>query len=144
MNNTLKKFLFILSIVLISAAIFACGVFWGTKQNYLGQLFTISFMEKTIVETRMTFRDMQYLDEGNFDALKKMINGRLDRQIITIDVLLEEYPNEKDKSRAIWLLGKIAQHREKYPVNMQATEFEKANKRIQNILSRSLSEVEKD
>lgn len=147
MNNTLKKFLFVLGIVILSAAIFAGGVMFGTSQDFMKQMFTVSIMDKAYMDASSVFRHIQQIDKGNIDQAKESINIFLDGHIITINSFIKDSPNDDDKARAKKLLARIARHRNEFPANISVPKevpgYEKVINSVQNILDNALAEEEK-
>lgn len=148
MNATLKKFLFILGLVILSGAVFASGVMFGTSLNFMKQLLTVSMMDKAYMDASSAFRDIQQIDKGNIDGAKESINFLLDGHIITIDSFIKDCPNDKDKARAKKILARIARHRKEYPaknnVSKDVPEYKNVTNTIQNILDNALAEEVKE
>ncbi len=144
MNTTLKYFLFILGIVILSGAVFAGGVMFGTTQNFMKHMFTVSTMDKAYMDASSAFRHIQEIDKGNIDEAKESINILLNSHILTIDSFMKDIPNDEDKARAKKLLARIARHRNDFPATINVTlkvpEYENVTNSIQNILDNALAE----
>jgi len=143
----MKKFLFIVGIVVITAIVFTGGFFVGTHLDFLSKFFFASLFEKEIADVSTTFMVIKQLDEGKIDEAKSFLNLKLDGHIISINTLLPNCPNEESKVMANKMLACIGHHRSKYPESPSATfhgiERKEIDTIIQKILDEAIAEKEK-
>ena len=116
MKDTFQKLIFIVGIIVISTTIFIGGSISGVSQNFMECLLNNSSMENALVESTIAFSHIVKIDEGNIESAKESMNLFLDSQLITIDQLIIDCPNEKYKKRANAFLARVAKHRKENPV----------------------------
>jgi hypothetical protein len=136
----MKRFLFILGIVILVVLVFTWGLVAGTMLNYFQLMTETSFFENEAISTANTFTVVQMLDKNEIDEAKASLSLTLDNQIMTVAMLMSACDNEKSKRMANGILARIARHREKYPVH---SIVEGADEVIQEYLEKALQEVEK-
>ena len=142
MKTILKKTIFILGILTLSSAIFIGGSMYGVSQNFTNGLLNNLSMKNALVEGSILFSHIEKIDYGNIENAKQSMNIFLDSQIILIDQLITDSPNEKFKKRANAFLARIAKHRKENPIfeqNIKATQGEvDTNNIVQEILDKRL------
>ncbi len=142
MKKTLQRLIFIVGIIGISSAIFIGGSMYGVSQNFMEGLLNNSSMENALAEGTIAFSHIEKIDQGNIESAKESMNLFLDSQIIAIDQLIIDSPNEKFKQRANAFLARIAKHRKENPVperTLKATQGELSTSSfVQDILNKRL------
>ncbi len=142
MKTTFQRLIFIVGIIGISSAIFIGGSIYGVSQNFTESLLNNLSMENALVEGTIAFSHIEKIDQGNIESAKESMNSFLNSQIITIDQLIIDSPNEKFKKRANAFLARIAKHRKENPVperTMKATQGESSTSNyVQDILDKRL------
>jgi hypothetical protein len=142
MKTTFQKLIFIVGIIAISSAIFIGGSMFGVSQNFMEGSLNNSSMINALAEGTIAFSHIEKIDQGNIERAKESMNLFLDSQIITIDQLIIDSPNEEFKKRANAFLARIAKHRKENPVperTMKATQGELSTRNyVQDILDKRL------
>lgn len=116
MKTTFQKLIFIVGIIAISSAIFIGGSMYGVSQNFMEGLLNNSSMENALIEGTIAFSHIEKIDKGNIESAKESMNLFLDSQIIIINQLVVDSPNEKFKKSANAFLARVAKHRKENPV----------------------------
>ncbi len=136
----MKRFLFILGIVILAILVFTWGLVAGTMLDWFQLMTETSFFENEAISTANTFTVVQMLDKNEIDEAKASLNLTLDTQIMSVSMLMSACDNKKSRRMANGILARIARHREKYPVHATV---EGADEVIQEYLEKALQEVEK-
>ena len=136
----MKRFLFILGIVILAVLVFTWGLVLGTMLDFYQLMTETSFFENEAVSTANTFRVVQMLDKNEIDEAKASLSLTLDSQIMTVSMLMSACDNKKSRRMAKGILARIARHREKYPVH---STVEGVDDLVQECLEKALQEVEK-
>ena len=136
----MKKFLFVLGIVVLIAAIFASGMSAGAALDMYISMYTVSQFENESINASTTFMVVQMLDENKVDDAKAYLNLTLDAKIMTVGMLMSECDNEKSKRMATRILARIAKHRQEHPVPPRDKQVDNL---IQDYLAKAIAEVEK-
>ena len=116
-GKEMKKFFFILGIVVLTAVIFAGGMFVGITMDIFKSMYTVSFVENEAIGAATTFRIVRMLDDNEIEQAKAHLNLTLDTKIITVGMFISECDNEKSKSMANSILVRIARHRQNHPAS---------------------------
>ncbi len=136
----MKKFLFVLGIVVLTAAIFAGGMFAGAALDWYISMYTVSLFENESISASTTFMVVQMLDENKVDDAKAYLNLTLDAKIMAVGMLMSECDNEKSKRMATRILARIARHRQEHPVPQRDKQVDDL---IRDYLTKAIAEVEK-
>lgn len=136
----MKKLLFVLGIVILTAAVFAGGMFAGAALDWYISMYSVSYFENEAIKASNTFMVVQMLDENKVDDAKAYLNLTLDTKIMNVGMLLSECDNEKSKRMATRILARIARHRQEYPVPPRDKEVDDLTK---DYLTKAITEVEK-
>ena len=136
----MKRFLFILGIVILAVLVFTWGLVAGTALDFFQSMTETSFFENEAVSTATNFMVVQMLDKNEIDEAKASLNLTLDTQIMSVSMLMSACDNKKSRRMANGILARIARHREKYPAHSIA---DGADEVIQEYLEKALWEVEK-
>jgi hypothetical protein len=111
----MKKFLFIVGIVVLAGAIFVGGLVLGTQHDFMNAMFQVNTVEKELVDLANHFHAVRYLDKGQPEDARDFLNDRVDGHVSTIGTLLDDCPNPDTKVHASKMLATIARHRQQFP-----------------------------
>ncbi len=143
----MKRFLFILGIVVVATAIFIGGILLGTQLDFLNTIVFSSALADDISRGSERLVVIDYLDEGKVDDAKSFLNLQLNVTIVGMRAILPSVPEGQSKTTALNFLARIARHRKKYPLNVSQNfkQFrdEDANSTVEKALADALTEVEK-
>ena len=136
----MKKFLFVLGIVVLTAAVFAGGMFAGAALDMFMSMYHVSFFENEATSAANTFMVVRMLDENKVDDAKAYLNLTLDSKIMAVGMLISECDNEKSKRMATRILARIARHRQEHPVPPRDKQVDDLTR---DFLTKAITEVEK-
>lgn len=137
----MKKLLFVLGIVILTAAVFSGGMCAGAALDWYISMNTVSLFENEATSAATTFMIVRMLDENKVDDAKAYLNLTLDTKIMTVGVLMSECDNHKSKRMATKILARIARHRQEHPVPPRDKEVDDLTK---DYLTKAIKEVEKN
>jgi hypothetical protein len=129
----MKRFLFILGIVVMSGGIFVGGLILGIQRNFMNAIVVSSSLGDDISKASTELVLLYHLEAQEIDEAKAFLNIQLNGNIIGIDSLLPLCPDGDSTLAAKNLLARIAEHRSKHPVKSD----EEIDKVVQNILAKS-------
>lgn len=135
----MRKFLFILGIVLLGSALVCAGVFIGFQIEAAQGLIGIPMFQEQLVLARIKLMVVSQLDEGKIDDAKAFVNSELDSAILVLDCLMDSCQNKEDKAMAKQIIAQIAEHRVKYPV---WASDDKVTATINDILNKAMTEAD--
>jgi hypothetical protein len=144
-RKLMKKFLFILGIVVIAGAVFVGGFSIGLTSDFTNTMHQVSMFEKELTQATMTFMHISYIDDGKIDDVKSLLNSELDSHIITLSQMLKDCPNTETQKHAQKCLARIATHRQKHPVTnsiqlpVPQSEIQKIDQHVNSILTNALN-----
>ena len=133
----MKKFLFIVGVVILSGSIFVGGLFAGSALDFMNGLLQVSAFDQALVDASITSMRISQLDEGRIEEAKHSLNIQLDSQIMTLGIFLKDCPNAESMQHAEKTLTRIAEHRIKYPVSKDE-DMEDVEDYVQEILTHAL------
>ena len=136
----MKKFFFVLGIVVLTAVIFAGGMSAGAALDWYISMYAVSQFENESLNASNTFMVVKMLDENKVDEAKAYLNITLDAKILTVGMLVSECDNEKSKRMATRILARIARHRQEHPVPPRD---EPVDDLTREYLTRAIAEVQK-
>ena len=94
----MKKFGFIIGIVLVAAILVAVGYWLGFGQRFMADAYAIPVVDKHVTEAAKTLVLLEAIDSGRLDDAKHSLRLELDGQILTVDALLD---SADDRSREL-------------------------------------------
>lgn len=133
----MKKFMFILGIVVLSAVIFAGGLFLGTQHDVMNTIVTSSILGDDISKSSTILVVLHYLEEGKTDEAKTFLNIQLDSAIIGMNAVLPYCPAGDSTRATKKLLIRIAKHRQEHPSQRDSS---LVDEEIQSIMNNALTE----
>ncbi|MBU0533329.1 MAG: hypothetical protein KJ887_00815 [Candidatus Omnitrophica bacterium] len=140
----MKKFLFILGIVVLAGGIFVGGMVIGTQLDFMNAMFQFSTLDKALVDASEVFQTVSYLDNGESKNARGWLNLKLDSYIITIDQFIKDCPNFETREHAERFLIRVAKHRQKYPskvsLSKEVPDYAGVEEHIQSILENVLEQ----
>ena len=146
-KGEMKKFLFILGIVVITGCIFCGGLLLGLRQQFWTTLFRSSTMDKQLAETSVIYVPISQLEEGKVNDAKSFLNTELDSHILLLDEFLKDCPNPQTQQHIRGLFVRIAKLRQQHPAQINATNevsgCSVADRRVQEILNDALEKDRK-
>ena len=137
----MKKFAFILGLVLIAAALVAAGWWLGFRERYLTEAYTITTLDKQITDASIKSLLLHQIDSGHPDEARKMLRLELDGDILMIDSLMD-YSDARSRDLASKVFARIAAYRAEYPTNYTA-QMPEVDAKIAEILRRATQEQSK-
>jgi hypothetical protein len=117
----MKKFAFILGIVIVAGVIFVGGLVLGTQHDFMNTIISSLSLGDDISKASTTLVVLRQLEAGEIDKAKAFLNLQLDGAIIGMDVILPHCPDGDGTRAAQTLLVGIAEHRTKYPAKANET-----------------------
>ncbi|MCP4611065.1 MAG: hypothetical protein GY845_20340 [Planctomycetes bacterium] len=136
----MKKFLFVLGIVILTAAIFTGGMSAGAALDWYISMYAVSQFENESLNASNTFMVVKMLDENKVDDAKAYLNLTLYAKIMAVGMLVSECPNDKSKRMATRILARIARHRQEHPVPPRDKQVDDLTR---DYLTKAIAEVEK-
>ena len=137
----MKKLLFIVGILAITAVIFGIGYYVGIYSDSMMAMINTDLFEKETIKASETIMVLEMINDGKINDAIEYLNLTLDGQVLLISNLLPDVPNEKNKKTAQRILKRIAIYRDKYsekfPEEIQKEESD-VNRRIRDILRKAL------
>ncbi len=115
----MKKFAFIVGIVVVGAALVAGGYWLGIVHRFMAEAYSANAMDKALADASWQARTLHYLDAGNVGAARSLLRSRLDSEIMTI-WLLGDYSDPRSCKMATNVLAGIMAFRAEYPSNYTA------------------------
>ncbi len=112
----MKKFAFILGLVLVAAALVAAGWWLGFRERYLTEAYAITTLDKQITDASIKAVLLHQIDSGHPDEARKMLRLELDGDILMIDSLMD-YSDARSRDLASKVFERIAAYRAEYPAN---------------------------
>jgi hypothetical protein len=110
----MKKFTFIVGIVLVAAVLVAVGWFLGAQTRVLTQMLSVQMLDKSLTDTARTASLIHQLDSGRVDDARHMLQLELAGQILTVDSLLDA-GDTRNRDLASKVFARIARYRAEYP-----------------------------
>ena len=133
----MKKFLFIVGIIVLAGGIFIGGLVAGSVLDFMIASFSVSTFDQALVDANMEFMTISILDEKGVEEAKGFMNMELATHIMTLDMFMEDCPNAESKEQGQKFLARVAEHRLKYPVSKDE-DMAGVQNHIQEILGRAL------
>lgn len=137
----MKKFAFILGLVLTAAALVAAGWWLGFRERYLTEAYTITTLDKQITDASIKSLLLHQIDSGHPDEVRKMLRLELDGDLLMIDSLMD-YSDFRSRDLASKVFARIAAYRAEYPTNYTA-QMPEVDAKIAEILRRAKQEQSK-
>ena len=131
----MKKFAFILGLVLIAVALVAAGWWLGFRERYLTEAYAITTLDKQITDASLKVMLLNQIDSGRPDEARKMLQLDLDGDILVIDSLMD-YSDARSRDLARKVFARIAAYRAKYPAN-ETNDMPEVDAKISDILRRA-------
>jgi len=131
----MKKFAFILGLVLIAAALVAAGWWFGFRERYLTEAYAITTLDKQITDATIKAMLLHDLDSGHPEAARKSLRLELDGDILMIDLLMD-YSDARSRDLASKVFARIGAYRAEYPANY-TNEMPEIDAKIAEILRRA-------
>jgi hypothetical protein len=109
----MKKFAFILGIVLLAAILVGAGVWIGFAQRFMTEAYSVTALEKSLTDASIKAMILHDLDSGQIDKARSMLRSQLDSDIITIWAF-GDYSDARSRKMATNVLARIAAFRAEY------------------------------
>ncbi|HWQ90674.1 MAG TPA: hypothetical protein VN673_03300 [Clostridia bacterium] len=133
----MRKFAFILGIVLVAAVLVAAGYWLGFGNRSMAEAYSVTALDKALTDASWRARILHYLDSGNVEAAQSLLRSRLDSDIVTIWAF-GDYSDVRSRRMATNVLAGIAAFRAEYPSNyMSRTSDDEIDAKIASILERA-------
>ena len=131
----MKKFAFILGLVLIAGALVAAGWWLGFRERYLTEAYDFTTLDNQITDASIKAMLLHQLDSGHPDKARKMLRLELDGDILMIDSLMD-YSDARSRDLANKVFARIAAYRAEYPA-AYTNEMPEVDEKIAEILRRA-------
>jgi hypothetical protein len=110
----MKKFAFVVGIVLTAAALVAAGYWLGFGARFMRDAYSVTVLDKTLTEASFTAVVLHDLDRGHIDDARTFLRTQLDGDIITI-YAFNDYSDVRNRKMVTNLLARISSFRAEYP-----------------------------
>lgn len=110
----MKRFAFIFGIVVVAAILVAAGVWGGFSLRFMRDAYSITALDKALVDASMRARILHDLDSGRVDDARRMLRVQLDSDITTIWAF-GDYSDDRHRKLATNTLARIAAFRAEFP-----------------------------
>ncbi len=137
----MKKFIFILGLVLIAAALVAAGWWLGYRERFFTDAYAITTLDKQITDASIKSLLLHQIDSGHPEEARKMLRLELDGDILTINTLMD-YSDARSRDLASKVFARIASYRSEYPGNY-TNEMPEVDAKIAEILRRATQDHSK-
>jgi hypothetical protein len=128
----MKKFTFIIGLILIAAALVAAGWWLGGRERYLADAYATSTVDKLLAEASVKALILHQLDAGNTGEARQLLRLELDGEILVLDSLLDS-ADARNRDLARKVFARMASYRAEYPSNYTA-QMPEADAKIAEIL----------
>jgi hypothetical protein len=138
LEHHMKKFAFILGLVLIAAALVAVGWWLGFRERYLTEAYSVTTLDKYLTDAGTKAMLLHEMDVGRPDDVRRvreMLRLELDGDILMVDSLLDS-SDARSRDLARKVFARIAAYRAEYPTNYPST-LPEADAKIAEILRRA-------
>jgi hypothetical protein len=112
----MKKFSYILGLVLIAAALVAVGWCLGIRESVLTEAYAIPTVDKHLTEASMTAMILHQIDSGRLDDARHTLQLQLDGEILTVDSLIDD-ADSRSRDLAQKVFARIAANRAEFPAS---------------------------
>lgn len=112
----MKKFGFILGLLLVAAGLVASGWWLGLRQRVLTEAYAIPAVDKHLTEASVKALILHQMDSGRLDDARHMLQLQLDGEILTVDSLIDE-SDARSRDLAQKVFARIAAYRAQHPAN---------------------------
>ena len=110
----MRKFGFIVGIVLVAAVLVALGWLLGAQTRVLTQMLSVQMLDKHITDTAVTASLIHQIDSGRVDDARQMLQLQLGGHILAVDSFLDA-GDERNRELARKVFARIARYRSEYP-----------------------------
>jgi hypothetical protein len=131
----MKKFAFILGIVVIAASLVAVGWWLGFRQRYLTEAYAITALDNHLTDAAIKAMMLHEMDVGRPDKVRQSLRLELDGDILMVDSLLDS-SDARSRDLASKVFAQIATYRAEYPANY-TNEMPEVDAKIAEILHRA-------
>lgn len=126
----MKKFLFVVGIVVVSSMVFGAGYLFGTSSDFTTAMMNTGLFEEITNNTSENMMILEMIADDKLSEAVSYLNLKLDGQILGINNLLPGIENEGNKKVANYILLKAAKYRTKYPAAYPDKDIDKMIKEI--------------
>jgi hypothetical protein len=106
----MKKFAFILGIVLMAALLVGAGFWLGFGQRSMTEAYSVTALEKSLTEAGIKAMILHNLDSGQVERARGLLRSQLDADIVAIWAL-GDYSDPRSRKLATNVLARIAAYR---------------------------------
>jgi len=110
----MKKFAFILGIVLVTPILVAAGYRLGFAQRFMTEAYSVTALEKSLTDAGIKAMILHDLDSGQIDRAQRLLRSGLGGDIVTVWAM-GEYSDPRNRQLATNVLARIARFRSEYP-----------------------------
>jgi len=110
----MKKFLFMLGILGLSASLVGAGWFLGQRDRLITKFYDIPTIDKYLTDASVKTLMIQQIDSGRVAEARDMLQLELDIDILTLDGMVDS-SDIRSRELAEKVFARIASNREKHP-----------------------------
>ncbi len=114
MSTAMKKFAFIVGIVLLASILVAGGFWAGFVHRYMTDAYSVTALDKSLTDASVHAMLLHDLDSGRVDNARRLLRSELDGNIVSIWAL-GDYSDPRSRKMATNVLARIAAFRAEYP-----------------------------
>ena len=139
----MKKFGFILGIVLVAAILVGAGYQLGVVHRFLIDAYSVTALDKSLTDASIKAMILHELDSGHLDEARSLLRSQLDSDIITVWAF-DSYADARSQRLATNVMARIAAFRAEYPsIYTKAGGGAEIDAKIASILERAGKEQTK-
>ena len=112
----MKKFLFILGILVMAAGLIGAGWYIGIRDRVLTSAYAITTLDKHLTDAAGKAVLIEEIDSGRIADARHSLQLELDSDILTVDALLDS-SDARSRDLAGKLFARIAANRAAHPTN---------------------------
>lgn len=110
----MKKFAFILGLLVVANILVAGGWWLGFRQRVLTEAYTITTIDKHLTEASVKALILHQIDSGRLNDARHMLTLQLDGEILTVDSLIDD-ADVRSRDLAQKVFARIAWYRAEHP-----------------------------
>jgi len=138
----MKKFVFILGLLVVAAGLVAGGWWLGFRQRVLTEAYTIPTVDKHLTEASVKALILHQLASGRSDDAWHMLQLQLDGEILMVDSLIDD-ADARSRDLAQKVFARIASYRAEHPPGQTGSTVQSSadvDAKIADILRRAKEE----
>ena len=113
-TRAMKKFAFILGLLIVAGGLVAAGWWLGLRQRVLTEAYAIPTVDKHLTECSTTAMLIEQIDSGRIADARHFLRLQLDGEILTVDSLIDD-SDARSRDLAQKVFARIAAYRAKRP-----------------------------